>query len=371
MRDGVALAKKLCARRDGVTAFYDIDTPVTMAKLTRGECDYISADVIPQFDLYLSFTGGPSLKWIENRYRVKRAVPLYCSVDEMLYRPISAKPKWDLSYLGTYSPDRQPTLDRLLIDTARKRPGMKFAVAGPQYPDGIAWPDNVERIEHVAPDDHPAFYAASRFTLNVTRGDMIEAGYSPSVRLFEAGACGCPVLSDAWNGLETLFELGREIVICADTADALAALDMPEATRRGIAKAARARILAEHTGEHRARELETYLISAGTRSSEQTDGSGTQGERGVSKRKLRVGIVGVGNCASSFVQGLSHYAEARSNVPVPGPHECGARRLSHRRHRAEFRFRHQQDKSRQRRCRSNFRSAEQYASFRRRRNRPE
>ncbi len=267
VRDGIPLAKKLCARRDGVTAFYDIDTPVTMAKLTRGECDYISADVMPQFDVYFSFTGGPFLKWIENRYRVKRAVPLYCSVDEMLYRPISAKPKWDLSYIGTYSPDRQPTLARLLIDTARKRPGMKFAVAGPQYPDGIAWPDNVERIEHVVPDDHPAFYAASRFTLNVTRCDMIEAGYSPSVRLFEAGACGCPVLSDAWNGLETLFRLGREIVICADTADALAALDMPEATRCGIAKAARARVLAEHTGEHRARELEAYFISAGTRSS--------------------------------------------------------------------------------------------------------
>jgi spore maturation protein CgeB len=265
VRDGVALAKKLCARR-GVTAFYDIDTPVTMANLASGECGYLSPEIIPQFDLYLSFTGGPFLRWIEKRYRAKRAVPLYCSVDETLYQPVAAKKRWDLSYIGTYSGDRQATLARLLIEAARLRADMKFAVAGPQYPDDIAWPDNVQRFEHVAPDEHAAFYAASRFTLNVTRRDMIEAGYSPSVRLFEAGACGCPVLSDAWDGLDTLFEPGREIIICENTADSLAALAMPDTARRAIAKAYRQRVLGEHTGRHRARELEAYLLSADMRS---------------------------------------------------------------------------------------------------------
>jgi spore maturation protein CgeB len=262
VRDGVALAKKLRAQNEGVIAFYDIDTPVTMAKLAKGECDYLAPEAIPDFDLYLSFTGGPLLKRIEKRYGAKRAVPLYCSVDETLYRPLAAKQRWDLSYIGTYSADRQPALTRLLIEAARLRPDLKFAVAGPQYPDDIAWPDNVERFEHVSPEDHSAFYAASRFTLNVTRRDMIEAGYSPSVRLFEAGACGCPILSDAWEGLETLFEPGREIIICDDAADALAALDIADMRRRSIARAYRRRVLAEHTGEHRARELETYLLSA-------------------------------------------------------------------------------------------------------------
>jgi spore maturation protein CgeB len=265
VRDGVALAKKLGARGRGALAFYDIDTPVTMAKLAAGECSYLSPEIIREFDLYLSFTGGPFLKRIEKRYGAKRAVPLYCSVDEALYRPVNAKKRWDLSYIGTYSPYRQPALALLLIDTARKRPEMKFAVAGPQYPDEIDWPENVERFEHVAPDEHPSFYAASRFTLNVTRRDMIEAGYSPSVRLFEAGACGCPVLSDDWVGLDTLFEPRREITICADSADALAALDMPEGARRAIAKAYRQRVLAEHTGAHRARELEDSLVSAKSR----------------------------------------------------------------------------------------------------------
>jgi spore maturation protein CgeB len=262
VRDGVALAERICARNTGVTAFYDIDTPVTMAKLAKGECSYLSPEVISDFDLYLTFTGGPFLKRIEKRYGAKRAVPLYCSVDEALYRPLDAKKRWDLSYIGTYSPDRQPTLARFLIETARKRPKLTFAVAGPQYPHDIAWPDNVERFEHVAPDDHPAFYGASRLTLNVTRRDMIQAGFSPSVRLFEAGACGCPVLSDDWNGLDTFFEPRREIIICESTADALAALDMPEPARRAIAGAYRRRVLAEHTGAHRARELEDCLLPA-------------------------------------------------------------------------------------------------------------
>jgi spore maturation protein CgeB len=267
VRDGIALAKQICSARkqvshQQVTAFYDIDTPVTMAKLERGECDYLAPDAIADFDLYLSFTGGPFLKRIKKRYGAKRAVPLYCSVDETLYRPIAAKRRWDLSYIGTYSADRQPTLERLLIDTARKRPDLKFAVAGPQYPQDIVWPENVERLEHVGPEDHAEFYAVSRFTLNVTRRDMIEAGYSPSVRLFEAGACACPVLSDEWSGLDTLFKPDRDIVICNSTDDALVALAMSESGRRTIAKAARARVLAEHTGEHRARELEDYLASA-------------------------------------------------------------------------------------------------------------
>ncbi len=238
-----------------------------MTKLARRQCDYLVPEILPDFDLYLSFTGGPLLQRMEKRYGINRAAPLYCSVDQALYRPLSGKQRWDVSYLGTYSQDRQPTLKRFLIDAARQRPELKFVVAGPQYPNDIDWPDNVQRFEHVAPHEHAAFYAASRFTLNVTRRDMIDAGYSPSVRLFEAGACGCPVLSDGWDGLDTLFVPGREIVICENTADVLLALDMPEAARRNMAKAARARILAEHTGEHRARELETHLISAGRKPS--------------------------------------------------------------------------------------------------------
>jgi spore maturation protein CgeB len=261
--DGAAVGDWVQRQAGGIKAFYDIDTPVTLAKLAAGDDEYVSPAVIPAYGLYLSFTGGPSLATLERRYGARAARALYCSVDAETYRPLDVPPRWDLSYLGTYSADRQPTLDRLLVEVARQAPELRFCVAGPQYPDGIDWPANVQRMDHVPPADHPAFYAASRFTLNVTRADMIAAGYSPSVRLFEAAACGAPIVSDAWEGLDELFAPGREILLAEDAAAVLHALrETPEAQRRALGEAGRRRILAAHTAGHRAAELEALLCAA-------------------------------------------------------------------------------------------------------------
>src|SRR5690242_4013582 len=152
--EGVAVSHFVQREAEGVTAFYDIDTPVTLAKLARGDTEYLSPEVIPGFDLYLSFTGGPTLRRIERDYGAPAARALYCSVDTAAYRPTGAAKKWDLSYLGTYSPDRQPVLDRLLVEVARACPERRFAVAGPQYPADIDWPANVDRIDHLPPAGH-------------------------------------------------------------------------------------------------------------------------------------------------------------------------------------------------------------------------
>ena len=265
--EGVEVGRWVQATARGVTAFYDIDTPVTLAKLAAGDHEYLSPEVIPGYGVYLSFTGGPTLRELERRYGSPAARALYCSVDEEAYRPTPTPHRWDLSYLGTYSPDRQPTLERLLLEPARRAPHLRFCVAGPQYPAGIDWPANVERLEHVPPAEHPAFYSASRFTLNVTRADMIAAGWSPSVRLFEAGACAAPLISDVWEGLETLFEPGREIVLAEAPDEVLAALAIPDAARDAMAEGARRRILCGHTAVHRAAELEAHLSAAGARNS--------------------------------------------------------------------------------------------------------
>jgi spore maturation protein CgeB len=262
--EGVAVGRYVQdVAQQGVTSFYDIDTPVTLAKLRRGDFEYLSPEVIPGYDVYLSFTGGPTLNLIEREYGSPAARALYCSVDADRYAPMDVRKKWDLSYLGTYSDDRQPTLERLLLEPARRMPDRKFVVAGPQYPDGIDWPANVERIEHCPPADHPAFYAASLFTLNVTRDDMIAAGWSPSVRLFEAAACGVPIVSDKWEGIGSLFAPGSEIVL-ADTSeevvDLLTRTDAASAAAMG--HAARAKLLAAHTAKHRAAELEAHLLEA-------------------------------------------------------------------------------------------------------------
>lgn len=263
--EGAHVADWLLRAVHGITAFYDIDTPVTLAKLREDGCDYLRADQIADFRLYLSFTGGPFLESLRCRYGA-RAEPLYCAVDAQQYAPSRKQHEYDLGYLGTYSADRQPLLRGYLLELAEAWPGGRFAVAGPQYPESIDWPCNVARIEHLEPARHRAFYTSQRFTLNLTRADMVAAGWSPSVRLFEAAACGVPIISDVWPGIEAFFAPGEEILLAREPLQVLDWLrNVPEARRLALGAAARRRVLAEHTADHRARTLERYIDRAVSR----------------------------------------------------------------------------------------------------------
>ncbi len=258
--EGVAVGEWVMQTATGCTAFYDIDTPVTLAKLARGDYEYISPELIPRYGLYLSFTGGPTLAQLEQQYGAPAARSLYCSFDPDLYYPELGALTYDLGYMGTYSDDRQPPLDRLMLEPAQRWAAGRFVVAGPQYPPHIEWPPNVGRIEHLPPAQHRVFYNSQRFTLNITRADMMRAGWSPSVRLFEAAACAVPIISDWWAGLDSIFEPGSEILIAENAADTLRYLrELSEVERHAIGDRARARVLAEHTAAHRAAELESYL----------------------------------------------------------------------------------------------------------------
>ncbi len=257
--EGIEIGDWVLRQARGLTAFYDIDTPVTLGALANGGADYITPALLRRYDLYLSFTGGPILDVLRQRYGARAARPLYCSVDPAAYAPQEAETRWDLGYMGTYSDDRQAALERLLCAAARKWPEGRFVVAGPQYPADIRWPSNVRRIEHLAPNRHRRFYTGQRFTLNLTRAAMIRAGWSPSVRLFEAAACGTPIISDHWTGIETFFAPGEEILIARRAADCLACLrEISEAERRRVGAKARARVLREHTAAHRAAEFKSY-----------------------------------------------------------------------------------------------------------------
>ena len=258
--DGVAVGDWVQSQASGLPAFYDIDTPVTLARLERGDTEYLAPRQIAGYGLYLSFTGGPTLTRLERDYGSPAARVLYCSFDPELYYPDASEPTWDFGYMGTYSDDRQPTVDALLLAPARAWPQGRFAVAGPQYPQAIVWPANVQYMPHLPPAEHRAVYNRQRFTLNVTRADMIAAGWSPSVRLFEAAACGTPIISDRWVGIESLFVPGEEIFL-ADSGDEVLRLlrDLPEDERRRVGERARQRVLAEHTAAHRAAELEAHV----------------------------------------------------------------------------------------------------------------
>lgn len=262
--DAIALSEALFDAGCGPVLFYDIDTPVTMAQLRRfGRTEYLDASLIPNYAAYLSFTGGPALKSLERDFGAARAIPFYCSVDPEMYRPTEARREYlcDLSYLGTYAADRQPKLMRLLDCSARLLPERRFLVAGPQYPASIKWQPNVERIQHLSPPEHPAFYSSSRFSLNLTRADMVTAGYSPSVRLFEASACGAAILSDDWDGLEEFLTPGEEILLPRNSDDVIDIVTgLSEQQRQRIGKQARERILAEHTSDHRAAQFEEIVM---------------------------------------------------------------------------------------------------------------
>lgn len=261
--EGARVGDWVLSAARGTTAFYDIDTPVTLAGLEEGKREYITPEQIARYHIYLSFTGGPVLRLIEARYGSPMARALYCSVDPELYRPVKRNRRWHLGYLGTYSDDRQPLLEELMLEPARRWKGGKFVVAGPMYPETIVWPENVLRETHLSPREHPAFYGSQCFTLNITRAAMKRAGYSPSVRLFEAGACGAPVISDWWDGLDTILEPGKEVLISSNPEDTLRFLkDYREADRLALGAAARRRILAEHTPARRALQLESYWNEA-------------------------------------------------------------------------------------------------------------
>jgi spore maturation protein CgeB len=261
--DAIAAALELLDAGFGPLIFYDIDTPITMSQLrARGRTDYLEAAMIPHYSAYLSFTGGPVLRELEDRFGSPQAVPFYCSVDPELYRPLPTREIYcsDLSYLGTYAPDRQSKLTRFINGTAALLPGSRFLVAGPQYPPGTTWETNVDRIIHLSPSDHPSFYSSSRFTLNLTRAEMVAAGYSPSVRLFEASACGAAILSDAWEGLEEFLTPGEEVLLPCDEYETASILrSLSEEDRSRLGQRARNRILSEHTARHRAIQFENVV----------------------------------------------------------------------------------------------------------------
>jgi spore maturation protein CgeB len=248
-----------------LSVFYDLDTPVTLAQLASGhDVPYLGPRGLADFDLVLSYTGGDAMEQLRTRLGARAVVPLYGHVDPEVHRPVAplAQYRADLSYLGTYSADRQGAIERYFIAPARQRPRARFVIAGAQYPDQFPWVSNLYFVRHLPPAEHPAFFSSSRLTLNVTRAPMARMGWCPSGRLFEAAACGVPVLSDDWQGLGTFFAPGHEILVARHEDDTLAALDLSDGELGRIGRAAQERVLAEHTSARRATDLVAGLEAA-------------------------------------------------------------------------------------------------------------
>jgi spore maturation protein CgeB len=262
------LAAELCRESNALKTFYDLDTGVTLERIADGlAVDYIGPEGFREYDLVLSYIGGRALDALRDQLGARAAAPLYGSVDPNAHFPVAPLKRFetDLSYLGTYAEDRQDALVRLLVEPARRLAHRKFRIAGAMYPSDFPWGDNIYFDRHLPPDEHSAFYCSSRITLNVTRRPMAEMGYCPSGRFFEAAACGIPILTDEWEGLDTFFSPGSEVIEARNTEDAMAALELGDGELRRIGRAARERTLAEHTAEVRAREMESLFEAHGWR----------------------------------------------------------------------------------------------------------
>jgi spore maturation protein CgeB len=263
--DAVELSQLVLAAQRPLHVFYDLDTPVTLARVRAGQrVEYLGPRALRDFDLVLTFTGGPVLAELARALGAKRCAVLYGSVDPAQHGPTAPADRYraDLSYLGTYAQDRQAVLDRLFIAPARVAAQRTFLIGGAQYPQSFPWTSNTFFVRHVPPPEHSTFYSSSRFTLNVTRAAMADMGFCPSGRLFEAAACGAPLISDAWQGLEQFFVPGEEIIVARTTGEVLDALAMDDAQRLRIARAAQRRVLTEHTADTRAQQLEQLLERA-------------------------------------------------------------------------------------------------------------
>jgi len=245
-----------------LSVFYDLDTPVTLSRRARGEANfYIGPRGLGDFDLVLSYTGGGALDALRSELGARRVAPLYGHVDPEQHRPAEPREAYraDLSYLGTYAADRQAALEALFLEPARRRPHWRFLIGGALYPAEFPWGPNIYFVRHLPPGEHPAFFASSRATLNITRADMARMGWCPSGRLFEAASCAAPILTDSWDGLDAFFAPGSELIVVNNAEDVLAALALSDEELKTMAARARARVLAEHTSEHRARELLAIL----------------------------------------------------------------------------------------------------------------
>jgi spore maturation protein CgeB len=264
--DGARIADEVLQLRRPIKVFYDLDTPVTLGRLESGEVEYLRREQIPEFDLYLSFTGGGTLDELTSRWGARLALPLYGCVDPEVHAQVAARPEFacDLSYMGTYAAERQHKLESLFLEPARNLPQNRFLLAGSMYPWQWQWPENVAKLEHVTPSDHAALYSSSRLTLNITRPEMARWGYCPSGRFFEAAACGTPIVTDWFEGLDRFFSVGddRELLLASSPQEVIDAINLLAGELQQIADRARERTLREHTGEQRARELISAIEQA-------------------------------------------------------------------------------------------------------------
>jgi spore maturation protein CgeB len=238
------------------TIFWDVDAPATLARVASTPADPFRAN-IPRYDLILTYGGGPPVVRAYEALGAKRCVPIYNALDPDTHHGVHPEPRFsgELGFLGNRLPDREQRVDAFFFEAAACLPERRFVLGGNGWADKRR-PSNVEYVGHVFTRDHNAFNSSLGAVLNVNRNSMADVGWSPPTRVFEAAGAGACLISDAWVGIEDFLEPEREVLIAHDGRDVAEHLrsHTPE-QRRAIGEAARRRVLAHHTYDHRVEQL--------------------------------------------------------------------------------------------------------------------
>ena len=250
-------------RPSTMVVFWDVDAPATLDRLDRDPDDPFHA-LIPRYDLVLTYGGGRPVVDAYERLGARQCVPIYNALDPSTHHPVPPDPRFacDLAFLGNRLPDREARVEEFFLAAALAHPECRFLLGGSGWSDKPR-PINVGYLGHVYTRDHNAFNATPRAVLNVNRESMARYGFSPPTRVFEAAGAGGCLITDAWKGIELFLEPGREVLVATSGMAVAAHLDGLRPERAAsIGRAARERLLAEHTYAHRAAQVERLLDAA-------------------------------------------------------------------------------------------------------------
>ncbi|MDX1665052.1 MAG: glycosyltransferase [Candidatus Promineifilaceae bacterium] len=243
-----------------LVAFWDVDAPATLDRV-QNDRDEPFRDLIPRYDLILTYGGGPPVVAAYEALGARHCEPVYNALDPDTHHPVAKDPRFagTLAFLGNRLPDREARVEEFFLQPARALPQQRFVLGGSGW-ESKALPGNVDHLGHVYTRAHNAFNCSPLAVLNINRESMARYGYSPATRVFEAAGAGACLISDAWEGIELFLEPGEEVLLAEDGGEVVAHLErLTTSAARRIGEAALARVLAEHTYAHRAAQVEALL----------------------------------------------------------------------------------------------------------------
>lgn len=254
------------ARPEAIRIFWDVDAPATLAAM-RADAAHPLRAALPRLDLVLTYGGGPPVVAAYAGFGARRCVPVYNALDSGTHHPVPPDPRFvaDLNFLANRLPDREARVEEFFLRAAALSPGRRFLLGGNGWEDK-PMPPNVTRLGHLGTAEHNAFNCSSLAVLNVARDSMADVGYSPATRVFEAAGAGACLITDAWTGLDLFLAPEEEVLVARDGADVAAHLAALTPERAGaIGRAARARILAQHSYARRGVQVDALLRETAAR----------------------------------------------------------------------------------------------------------